>query len=248
MEFMKLVNIKWVSLLLISYALALVVLTPLQRLLPLVTPSLAKLGVTLEETEGSLWRGQSLVRWQPYGYAKVEWDIELLSLLLLELPVQISLSNPQMAVTGRLTLEPLGLGLANLNGYVDDGLLAPIYTAYNATLSGRLQLDGVTATVGWGQKLGDLGGTVTWSGGPVGIPVGREIQSYQVPTLSGQLSASEAGWALMVQGERQQDYMQMSLTVAGEGGLSVKRALADDMGIQVPGNGSSLFDISQKVF
>jgi len=245
---MKLVNIKWVTLLVISYGLALVVLTPLQWLLPWVTPKLATLGVTLEETEGSLWQGQSLVRWQPYGYAKVDWDVELLGLLLLKLPVQVSLENPQMAVTGRVTLKPLGLTVASLNGYLDDTLLAPIYTAYKATLSGRLQLDSVAASVGWGTKLGDLSGNLTWSGGPVGIPVGRSLQNYQVPTLFGQLASDKAGWGLTVRGDRQQDYMQMSLTPTGEATLSVKRALADDMAIQVPGNGSSLFDISQQVF
>ncbi|MFT7697144.1 MAG: hypothetical protein ACI9RY_000624, partial [Reinekea sp.] len=60
---MKLVNIKWVTLLLISYCLALGFLTPLQWLVPLVTPRLASLGVTLEETSGSLWQGGALVRW-----------------------------------------------------------------------------------------------------------------------------------------------------------------------------------------
>jgi hypothetical protein len=245
---MKLVNIKWVTLLVISYGLALVVLTPLQWLLPLVTPKLAALGVTLEETHGSLWQGRSLVRWQPYGYSKVEWEVQPLALLLLKLPVQVSLENPQMALTGRVTITPLNLSVANITGYLDDTLLAPIYTAYKATLSGRLQLDTVAASVGWGKKLGDFSGNLTWSGGPVGIPVGRSIQNYQVPTLFGQLGSDEAGWGLRVQGERQQDYMQMSLTPTGEATLSVKRALADDMAIQVPGNGSSLFDISQQVF
>lgn len=245
---MKLVNIKWVTLLLISYCLALGFLTPLQWLVPLVTPRLASLGVTLEETSGSLWQGGALVRWNPIGYANVDWDVQFLGLLSLKLPVQVSLQNPQMSVKGTLLVKPAGLAVKDISGHLDDTLFAPIYKTYKASLSGRLQLDSVYAEVGWGKQLGGLNGAITWSGGPVGIPMGGTVQNYQVPTLFGLLASDDQGWTLGVQGERQENYMNMSLTPSGLATLTVQRSLADDMTIRVPGNGTTLFDISQQVF
>jgi hypothetical protein len=245
---MKVVKIKWVILLVISYSLALVVLAPLQWLLPLVAPTLANLGVTLEEPDGNLWQGEALVRRKPYGFAKVDWDVQFVGLLALKLPVQVSLQNSQMAVTGLLLVKPAGVAVENVTGYLDDALFEPIYSAYKAKLSGRLQLDSVSAAIGWGKQLGALNGALTWSGGPVGIPMGRAVQNYQVPTLFGQLAADDQGWSLSVQGERQQTYMNMSLTPVGLAKLTVQRTLADDMAIGVPGNGTTLFDISQQVF
>ena len=245
---MKVAKIKWVILLVISYSLALAALAPLQWLLPLAGPRLASLGVTLEEPDGTLWQGEALVRLKSYGYAKVDWDVQLLGLLSLKLPVQVSVQNAQMAVTGRLLVKPAGLAIENLTGYLDDTLFAPIYSAYKASLSGRLQLDSVSAEVGWGKQLGALHGSLTWSGGPVGIPMGRTVQNYPVPMLFGQLASNDQGWTLRVQGERQQDYINIALTPAGLATLTVQRTLAEDMAIRVPGNGTTLFDISQQVF
>lgn len=246
--FMKLVNFKIISLVIVTYCLTLVALTPLSWVVPYLEGQLSQYGVKLENPRGTLWQGESLVKVQRLGEANLTWDVQALGLFLLKLPVDFEVQNKDLDVNGQLTASIGGLAVSQLSGYLDETAFETIYTSYRANLSGRLQLQDVNANMTWSQELGDASGQLTWSGGPVSLPVGRSVESFDVPTIYGVLTSDDQQWLLRARGSAQQTYLDASVTREGIATLSIKRELASDMSIPIPGSGASLFDVSQKVF
>lgn len=246
--FMKLVNFKIIALVIVTYCLAMVALTPLAWIAPYIEGRLSQYGVQLENPRGTIWRGDSLVKIERLGEANVNWDVQALGLVLLKLPIKFEVQNKDLQVDGTLSASFGGLALNQLTGYIDESAFETVYRSYRANLSGRLQLQDVAASVKWSQELGDASGQLTWSGGPVSFPVGSSIESFDVPTIYGELMSDEQQWLLQARGSAQQTYLDAAVTRDGTATLSIKRELASDMSIPVPGSGSSLFDVSQKVF
>lgn len=247
-QFMKYFNVRLISLFIICYALALAALTPIQWLMPIIEPRVSPLGVTIEHAEGSIWSGSGLVKVKPYGSAAVDWDVQVLGMLLLRLPINLDIVNEDLDVSAKITPSLTGLAVSNVNGYVDDGAVEQITKSYNSNISGRLKLDNLSANASWSLKLGEASGNVSWSGGDIAIPVGRTKQNYEVPMMLGGISSDDTKWLLDIRGQSGQEYIGISLLRDGLATLSVKRQLATDMNIPIPGNGQSLMDISQKVF
>lgn len=244
---MKLVNLKILALLVISYSLALVAMIPLSWLQPLVEPRLNQLGVRLGQVEGNLWRGQSQLTERQLGTVSVQWDAHPSGMLLLSLPIDVKLTNAYLDVTGQVALSPLRLSLSQVSGYVDEKAFESIYQAYRATLSGRLQLDNVSADMGWNRSLGEVSGELSWSGGPVSVPVGRSVQSYTVPTLLGTLQSDESGWQAFVTGSDDTLMLEADLTRDWMATYAVKTALAQAMDIPLPDMGENLLKRSFEV-
>jgi hypothetical protein len=245
---MKLVNFKLIALLIISYSLALVALTPVSWLLPLFEPRLQSVGVSLSEVDGSIWQGQGLVREKNIGYVNVQWKVNAASLLVLKLPIELTVSNSSLELQGELALSPFTVSVNNVSGYVDEVAFKNIYQSYRADISGRLRISELAAEVSWGNELKDASGELSWSGGPISIPVGRSVQDYQVPTMLGSISSDESQWLAEIMGSEKQEYIIASMNREGLATLSIKRILATEMDIPLPEGGSSLFDISQQVF
>jgi hypothetical protein len=245
---MKLVNFKLIALLVISYSIALVALTPVSWLLPMFEPRLQAVGVSLSEVDGNIWQGQGLVREKTIGFVNVSWDVNIASLLLLKLPINLTVSNSNLEVQGQVAVSPFTVSIADVSGYIDEVALKNVYQAYRADISGRLKITDVAAEISWSNELKDASGELSWSGGPISIPVGRSVQSYQVPTMLGTISSDESQWLAQITGTDQQEYILASLNREGMANLSIKRVLATEMEIPLPSGGSSLFDMSQQVF
>ena len=245
---MKLVNIKILALLVISYSIALVAMTPLSWLMPYVEPTLAAQGVRVSNVEGSIWHGKGLISERTIGSVNVDWDVNVISLVLFKVPINIHFSNGAMDLAGKIVLSPMSIAVQNVSGHVDEVAFKPLYQSYRADIQGRLQLEAVSAKMSWSRVLADASGDLSWSGGPISIPVGRSTQTFKVPTMLGVISSDESQWQVQVSSSTGQTYIFASLTREGLGTLSLKRELATDMNIPVPGSGSSMFDISQQVF
>jgi len=244
---MKLVNVKLITLLLVSYCFALIILTPLQWLMPMVEPRLAAIGISVSEVEGSIWDGRGIVQMKPYGYATVSWDVQASGLLLLKAPIKVTIKNSDMDINGQIAVSPFGIALSDLNGFVDEKTFKSIYSAYNASISGRLQLDSVSADMSWSKKLGDAHGDLTWSGGPVSIPVGRSKQNYDVPTMFANINSDEEKWFVSVVDEGKAELFAADLTREGVGTFAVKAKLAEVMKIPLPNMGENIYKLSQQV-
>lgn len=244
---MKLVNLKVLALLVISYSIALVAMTPLSWVFPLVEPKLNQLGIQVGAIEGTVWQGRGQISERNVGQLDLEWDVNAAQLILLKAPIDLTVSNADMDVSGQLTLSPFRMALSGVSGYVDEQAFSQIYEPYRATLSGRLQLSDVSADMGWRRKLGDAGGQMTWSGGPVSMPVGRSVQTYEVPTLLGNINSDEDGWKASVTGGDNVVMLEADLTRDWVVTYAVKSALADAMNIQLPDLGENLIKRSFEV-
>jgi hypothetical protein len=246
--FMKLVNIKIISLFIISYSLALIAMTPLSWVLPLVEPRLAPLGVRVTQPQGSLWSGQAVLMEQNLGRVNVQWDIKVASLLLLKLPVDVELSNSNLALSGLVTVGVGGPSLANWSGYIDDKALRSVYQRYRATINGRLQLDTVAASMSWGHQLKEASGSATWSGGAATVPVGRSARTFEVPMMHGDIASDENAWHFVANSSDGQALIEAELTREGMGTVSVKSAMTKALGLSIPSSGENVFKMSQQVF
>lgn len=245
---MKLVNPRLLIVLLLSYALAMVALLPVSWLVPLFAEPLTRSGVQVKQPQGNIWQGSARVAEENIGEVALQWGLKWPLLLLLQAPFELRLSNNHLELSGVVAASPLGFSLSELNGYVDEQALAKLYQTYRADISGRLQLLDLAADVSWARRLGDASGQVTWSGGPLSIPVGRSQQTFEVPMMRGTLSSNSTEWLFDVRNNQNQQYITASLSADGLGSLSVKRELVADMNITIPGGGSSLLDISQQLF
>lgn len=244
---MKLVNLKILALLVISYSIALVAMTPLSWLMPLVEPQLNQMGVRAETVEGSLWQGRGQFSERSVGTLDIEWDVRVPAMLLLKMPVDLHLSNDNLDISGLLQISPLGLSLSSVSGFVDEQAFASVYQAYRAELTGRLQITDLQADIGWSRKLGDASGQLTWSGGPVSVPVGRSVQRYEVPTLFGEVSSDDQRWLARVSGSDDTLMLEADLTRDWIATYAVKTALAEAMDIPLLDMGENLLKRSFEV-
>jgi len=244
---MKLINFKLVALFIVSYCLALAVLTPLQWILPIIEPYTKGAGISLNDASGTIWSGKLTVNEKMIGKTQVQWKFQPSGLFLMKAPFDISIQNPNMTLSAIVDIKPLGFSINSLEGFIDEKAFKSAYSAYRIDISGRLRLNEINADMSWSKELGSASGLLSWSGGPIEIPVGRSTQNYKVPMLSGVIDSNEDEWFVQINGDKKQDYIRATLTRSGMGTLSLKRQLATDMKIAVPGSGSSLFDISQQV-
>jgi hypothetical protein len=245
---MKLVNVKLLAVLLVSYIFTLVATAPLNWWLPFLEPQLKSKGLVLEDSRGTLWQGETHAKVDKLGQFYVVWEINPLKLLVLQLPVSFHAYNVDMNMTGELNVSPLGLSLNELSGYADDSAFASIAKSYKSEISGRLTVQNLVAKIGWNNSLGEAAGQLSWSGGDVTVPMGSSRKTFEVPMMVANITSDDSGWQASVQGTNKQTYIEAKLAQDGMATLSVKRQLAEDMSLPVPGNGSSLLDVTQQVF
>lgn len=244
----KLIRPRLVAFFFAVYVLALLVMTPLSWLRQFFEPALNSAGVRLEQLDGSLWSGSAVLQTPQVRSLQVGWQAQSLALLILRLPFDIQLTNTSLNISGRLVVKPSGASLNAFSGYVDDTAFSAIAAAYGADIQGRLRLDDVALSAGWGGSLGDLEGDLSWSGGPVSVPFGTQVQTFQIPQMQGQLNSDDAKWQALVLAMDETPLIDAQLSRDGLGSLSVKRALAERLNLAIPAGRDTLFDISQRVF
>lgn len=245
---MKYLNFKFILLFLVVYIFALAAMFPVRWLVPSLAPMLASSGVSLEQVAGSIWQGKAVARHKQLGDIQVKWRSKPLHLFRLALPVELTAVGQYFDFRALIAPSVFGLAVNDLTGYVDEQALTPFLQPYRVSLLGRLQLDQLAADSSWRYKLGDASGSLSYSGGPISVPVGRAVQQYEVPTMMGQLSSNEQQWQMLITDTNKQEFIVLTLERTGMGTLSVKRTLAEVMDIPLPPSGRSLLDVSQQVF
>ncbi len=245
---MKLINLKIIALLVASYSIAMIALTPLSWILPLAESRLSAIGIQVSEPKGTIWAGQAVLKEKNIRQMNVQWDLNLLSLLLLKLPIDLQLSNAHASLSGQAMLSFGGLSLIEWSGYVDEKAFEQIYKRYRTDLSGRLQLNDVSASMTWGRELKEANGGATWSGGAAQIPVGRSQQNFDVPMMIGTISSDEELWKFIASSSGGEKFIEATLSREGEAVAAVKSALAKAMDIPIPDMGENIQKISLKVF
>ncbi|WP_028672657.1 type II secretion system protein N [Saccharospirillum impatiens] len=242
------INLKLVVLFVAIYVITLVATVPLSWVIHYGDPILRSLGVRLEQPQGNIWQGQSQVLVPNSPELNVEWQVRPSGLFTARLPYDVRVSNAALDVSGQVQLRPTGMGVEQVSGYVDEAAFAQITQAYNSTLQGRLVMSDLSANVGWGGALGEAAGELSWSGGPVEVPMGRSRQQFDVPQMQGRISSDDSAWLVAINALDNTSLIQAELSREGQGQVTVQRAMAERLGIPVPGGRETLVEISQKVF
>lgn len=242
------INIKLVVLFVAVYLLALVVTVPLNRVVQYGDPILRSMGVSLVQPQGNIWQGESQVRVPNSPEFNLEWHVRPMGLLTGRLPYDVRAFSPALDVSGQIQLRPTGVGVDQVSGYVDDAAFSRLTRAYNSTVQGRLVMSDLSASAGWGGSLGDASGELSWSGGPVEVPMGRSRQQFDVPQMQGRISSDDTAWRVAIEALDNTSLIQAELSREGQGQVTVQRAMAERLGIPVPGGRDTLIEISQKVF
>lgn len=256
---MKLVNFKLLALFILVYLAALIVTTPVAWILPLIQPTITSYGVEIDSPAGNLFNGSSNIKHSLVGDTKLSWSVNPLGLVALKVPIDFSVSNSVLSFEGKVTASLADFSVEGVDGYIDDGLFINVIQAYGSvmglsrsgvtslseSLSGRLQFVDVSADTGWSMELGDAAGRVTWSGGSLSFPVGRNVETFETPMMIGELSSDEAGWLLNVTGSAGQEYVNAQLKKDGVGDLNLLRPLFEEMDLDQYGTG---FSVSEQVF
>lgn len=242
------INIKLIGLFVLVYLVALVATTPLSWVKQYIDPVLQAQGVRLVELQGNLWRGSGQVQVPQQPIYQVEWQSQPLELFLARLPYQLSVSTPFVEVNGRVLLKPLGLAVENVSGYVDEGQYSRVLANFNAEIQGRLVFDEVAADSSWRLDLGEATGQLSWSGGPLSLRFGSSNQRFEVPQMSGVILSDDTAWRLNIAGLNGESFIESRLEREGTGVVEVRRVLADQMNLSIPGSSPILIELAQKVF
>lgn len=242
------INLKLIGLFLVVYLVALVLTTPLSWVKPYIDPVLQAQGIRLVDLHGNLWRGSGLVQVPMQPDYQVEWRSQPSELILARLPYQLSVTTPYVEIDGRVLLKLGGLALEGFTGYVDDGQYSRILADLNADIQGRLVFDEVSADGSWGLDLGEATGQFSWSGGPLKLRFGSSDQRFEVPQMAGMILSDDNAWRLNIAGLNGESFIESRLERNGSGVVEVRRVLADQMNLSIPGSSPILVELSQKVF
>lgn len=246
-RFMK-INIKLIGIFVLVYLVALVATTPLSWVKQYIDPVLQAQGVRLVELQGNIWRGSGQIQVPQQPAYQVEWRSQPLELFLARLPYQLSVTTPFVDVKGRVLLKPLGLAVEGFSGHVDEGQYSRVLANFNADIQGRLVFDDVAADSSWRFDLGEATGHLSWSGGPLSLRFGSSNQRFEVPQMAGVILSDDNAWRLNIAGLNGESFIESRLEREGTGVVEVRRVLADQMNLSIPGSGPILVELAQKVF
>jgi len=176
---------------------------------------------------GTIWDGQALVRYQSIE-SIVDWNISVLGLLSLELPVDLQVKS-QVGVINMNASIGLGSSYVELvSADIDLAHLTPLFKRQKVTLSGQFVAKGVQFEV-VDNQFKSASGLLSWSGGDIAYPAGRQLHERTLPMFKGRLETKTNGDIFF--GVRDAgasfDLIEGLLGPEGSAMLTVKRRLLD---------------------
>ena len=185
------------------------------------------LPVKVLSLNGTIWDGKALVRYQNIE-SIVDWDIFLFGLLSLELPVELNINSQVGVVSLR---ADIGLGstyVELVSADIDLVYLTPFFKRQRVKLSGQFVAKGIQVEV-VDNQIKSASGMLSWSGGDIAYPAGRQLHERTLPMFKGRLETKTNGDIFI--GVRDVgasfDLIEGLLGPEGAGMLTVKRRLLD---------------------
>jgi len=177
--------------------------------------------------DGTIWDGQALVRYQNIE-SIVDWDISVLGLLSLELPVDLQVKS-QVGVIDLKASIGFGSSYVELiSADIDLAHLTPLFKRQKVTLSGQFVAKGIQFEV-VDNQFKTASGLLSWSGGDIAYPAGRQLHERTLPMFKGRLETKTNGDIFF--GVRDAgasfDLIEGLLSPEGSAMLTVKRRLLD---------------------
>jgi hypothetical protein len=186
-----------------------------------------KIPVKVLALNGTVWDGQALVRYQNIE-SIVDWDISILGVLALELPVDLKIESQAglIKMKGSFGFSSGYIDLTSAD--IDLSYLTPLFKRQRVTLGGQLVAKGVQVEV-VDNKIKSATGLLSWSGGDIAYPAGRQLHKRTLPMFKGRLETKTNGNIFF--GVRDVDasfdLIEGVLGLDGAAMLTVKRRLLD---------------------
>ncbi len=217
------------------FAVATLPATLLWQRFPELNHHLARVGLSIQGVEGTLWSGRALLRYQQVQ-GLLDWHLQPSGLLQLQLPLALRLESELGDVNAAVALGVSQQRLRIERAQVDLARLTPLLQAQRVRLSGDLMLADVEFQL-QDQVIDYVSGQVSWSGGPIAYPVGRQVRERTLPPFQGLLTMKDqtAHFGLREAGGRF-DVIEATLNPQGEALASVKGRLFELVQEPLPGN------------
>jgi hypothetical protein len=217
--------------------------------LPEINQHLARIGLSVVDMEGTVWRGKALLRYQTL-HGLLSWDVHVLSMLRMRLPVDVHLKSDAGEAALLLELTRTGQRLQIPRAELELARLSPLLKPQRVTLDGQLLVLDVEFMF-TRQVVDYVAGQLSWSGGKIGYPAGRQVRERTMPPFEGLLSMQEdqAHFGLREAGGRF-DLVEATLNRDGEAMARVKGRLFELAQEPLPGNygeQDSVFKVKQKI-
>lgn len=188
---------------------------------------LKKLGIMVKAVDGSVWDGRVHL-----GYRGAEgildWDVDTLGLMKLELPVLLNLNSTVGQVSGNLVLSPDSSNLTIPKAEIDLDRLNPFFRRERVSLSGSALINQLVLHLD-GNRLSYAEGRGSWTGGDIAYPVGRDLHERNLPPFFARVETGDNGEIRLGIKDTDADFdvIDATLDMQGEAFLQVRRRLLD---------------------
>jgi hypothetical protein len=176
---------------------------------------------------GTIWDGQVLVQYQNIE-SIVDWNISFLGLLGLELPIDLQIKSQAGMVNMNASIGLSSIYIDITSADIDLSYLTPLFKRQRVRLSGQLVAKGVQVEV-VDNQLKSASGLLSWSGGDIAYPAGRQLHERTLPMFKGRLETKSNGDIFfgVRDADASFDAIEGLLDPDGSAMLTVKRRLLD---------------------
>jgi hypothetical protein len=194
-----------------------------------VVPQLKGNNIQVEvlSLNGTIWDGQALVRYQDIE-SIVNWDVSILGVLSLELPVALKVNSQVGLVDIRASIGLNSIYVELLSADIELAKLTPLFKRQRVKLDGQLVAKDIQFEV-VDNQFKSASGLLSWSGGNITYPAGRQLHERTLPMFKGRLVTKTNGDIFL--GVRDVgasfDLIEGLLDIEGSALLTVKRRLLD---------------------
>jgi hypothetical protein len=194
-----------------------------------VVPQLKGNNIPVEvlSLNGTIWDGQALVRYQDIE-SIVNWDVSILGVLSLELPVALKVNSQVGLVDIRASIGLNSIYVELLSADIELAKLTPLFKRQRVKLDGQLVAKDIQFEV-VDNQFKSASGLLSWSGGNITYPAGRQLHERTLPMFKGRLVTKTNGDIFL--GVRDVgasfDLIEGLLDIEGSALLTVKRRLLD---------------------
>ena len=188
---------------------------------------LRKIGASVQAIDGSVWNGRVLLSYKNIP-SIIEWELPLTGLVALALPLTVTMTShgAEAKLEGSFGLLSSHIKLVSLNA--DLAAFAPLFERQRIQIGGELVARNVEMQL-QDNKIHSATGRLSWSGGDISYPAGRESHERIMPAFSGKIATRDDGLIeLMIKDDGGDfDVIEGSLLPDGVAMLQVKRRILD---------------------
>jgi hypothetical protein len=157
--------------------------------IPGLEPSLATAGLKLAAVEGTIWQGRAQVQYQNLD-GIVVWHLDAWGLPRMQLPLEMHLETTAGDADLSVLLSRTEQNVRIPRADIDLAKLSPLFSKQRVKLDGRLMVLDLELML-IDQVVDYVAGQLSWSGGTIGYPVGRNVRERKLPEFKGLLSMKE---------------------------------------------------------